>query len=136
MDVIKRQVEAVQRFGMPDEQVSARLQPCCKPANDVLLGSAIEVDHHVPAQDQWKGPDMSKRIHEIEPLELDCCAHFIPYPIKLRAVLVTTQQKCAEFLGRNIRKALPCVDSFSCNGQHPARDIGSENLQFRQRLAS
>src|SRR4051812_40082369 len=52
--VLERMRDARQALGMSHEQVSSRLQGVGELPYDLLLGSGVEVDHHVPAKDDGK----------------------------------------------------------------------------------
>ena len=57
-DIAERMLDAIEALGVSDEQVASRHQLICQPVDKVLLRLAIEVDHHVAAEDDREKPDV------------------------------------------------------------------------------
>jgi hypothetical protein len=54
---------------MSDEQVTAGLQPVSKARNDFGLRTFIEIDHHIPAKDDWVQSGHWQSFYEIDSLK-------------------------------------------------------------------
>src|SRR3954454_2192592 len=65
LDVLETMRDAGQALGMADKQVTARLQPIGELADDALLGRAVEVNHHVAAENHRKRSRPSGRLEQI-----------------------------------------------------------------------
>src|SRR5262249_6033993 len=68
---------AEQRFGMPDEQIAARLKPFLKAGKKAALSRLVEIDDDVPTEDDVEAhvvPDGPGVIQQIDPFERDLLA--------------------------------------------------------------
>src|SRR5271165_1160055 len=65
-------LDSRQSLGMSHEQIAARLETTAQPVHNTLLGGAIEIHHHVTAEDEVKLPAVCDRVHEVETPELNC----------------------------------------------------------------
>jgi len=74
-DLLKRQVESGESFGMADEQEAAGLKVAAKFSGDFLLGLLVEVDESIPAENHvFIGICAVRHVDEIEPAEPDATA--------------------------------------------------------------
>jgi hypothetical protein len=54
------------RLGMAHKEVAVWLEQVSKPLEQLALGCLIEVDHHVPTEDDVKGPAHGPGAYEVE----------------------------------------------------------------------
>ena len=70
-------VHAEKRFRMAHEEISVRRKIAAKPVQKPFLCLFIEIDDHVPAENDVHGFSKSKiAVHEVEPSEPDALPQF------------------------------------------------------------
>src|SRR4051812_28237572 len=70
-DVLQRVIQPRQTFRVSNQQVTSRLQNALQLPDHFPLGSLVEIDHHVPAEDKRVRSAIRQRLHQVEPPEVN-----------------------------------------------------------------
>jgi hypothetical protein len=123
----------LQAFRVADEEIPARFEMVIELVDQPFLRRTIEIDHHIPAEDQiQRRLDGKTVVHQVHTAKLDDGGEVRLHLDEPGAVSASLEEMAFHDVGRHLAHTLLGVQPFRGMGEHACGDVRREDLKVPQ----